>query len=254
MDPEYENKRRGLEKNYWLFRARRELVVELIHQNGLETSSRILDIGCGGGYLAALLEDVGSNAVFGLDISERAVAFCRQRGMRNIFRGDGARLALADGVLDAVVAVDVLEHLTADAAALREWSRLLKEEGKLIITVPAFKFLWSGHDEVCHHFRRYSKAVLVNLLQEAGFVPQRVSFWNFSLFFPLCLIRIFRKLFPGGHSGPDDRLYILPTPVNNILLGLLRLENRFLNWMDFPVGISLFVVARKSAKNVPQQN
>ena len=135
--------------------------------------------------------------------------------------------------------------LKDDSFALREWKRILKKNGRLIITVPAFKFLWSSHDEICHHYRRYSKSTMIQVLKGVGFSIDRISFWNFSLFFPVYLIRVLQRCFPGDKKEHGDQLYELNPVINNALFQLLRLENRLLNVINFPIGISICAIASK---------
>lgn len=245
MDPTYEDKRRRLEAGYWLFRARRELLIALICRSGGCPGSKILDAGCGGGLLISFLQKKGFKNISGIDTGKAMIELCRERGLMNVSRQDCTGTVFDDELFDIIVAADVLEHLEDDAVALREWKRILKKNGKLIITVPAFNFLWSHHDEVCHHYRRYSKPALIHALSVANFSIERVSFWNFFLFFPLCLMKILQKIFSRDKVRQSDRLYELNPLINTLLLRLLRLENRLLGWIDFPVGISICAVARK---------
>jgi len=249
MDPTYEYKRRRLEAGYWLFRARRELLVTLIRRTGGSPDSKILDAGCGGGLLISLLRKKGYKDIFGIDLSKMMVGLCRERGIINVSRQDCTETTFDDNFFDVIIAADVLEHLEDDAVALREWKRILKNNGRLIITVPAFDFLWSHHDEICHHYRRYSKPDLISALSAANYSVGRVSFWNCSLFFPLALMRIFQKIFLRGKAGQSDQLYELNPFINNLLFQLLRLENRIINWINFPVGISICAVAQKRNKS-----
>jgi len=245
MDPTYENKRRRLESGYWLFRARRELIFTLLSRSGIHPDSKILDAGCGGGLLIKFLRQKRFKNIFGIDTSKVMVTLCRDRGLVSISRQDCARTAFAEELFDVIIAADALEHLEYDVNALREWKRILRKDGKLIITVPAFKFLWSHHDEICHHYRRYSRSDLLRALSAADFHVERLSFWNLFLFFPLCIRKMLKKILAGDGSNQGDQLYELNPIVNNLLLRLLRFENRILSWISFPVGISICVVARK---------
>jgi len=249
MDPTYENKRRRLESGYWLFRARRELIFTLLRRSGVHPDSKILDAGCGGGLLIRFLQRKGFKNVSGIDTSKMMVNLCRERGLMNVSRQDCIATAFSDERFDLIIAADVLEHLENDVDVLREWERILKKNGRLIITVPAFKFLWSSHDEVCHHYRRYSKSALIHLLKKADFSVDRISFWNFTLFFPVYLMRVLQGWFSRDKAEPTDQLYELNPFINNLLVQLLRIENQLLSWINFPVGISICAVARKRNKS-----
>jgi len=249
MDPTYEKKRRRLEDDYWLFRARRELLIKLISWSGGRPDSKILDAGCGGGLLISLLREKGFRDVFGIDLSEMMVSLCQERGIIDVSHQDCLETTFSKDMFDIIIAADVLEHLEDDSVALKEWKRILKKNGRLIITVPAFKSLWSSHDEICHHYRRYSKSNLIQVLNSAGFSVDRISYWNFSLFVPVYLMRVLQSWFPGDKAKPGDQLYELNPIINNILLLLLRIENRILSLINFPVGISICIVARKMIKS-----
>ncbi len=245
MDPDYENQRRRLEADYWLFRVRRELLLSLIELYRLERTARILDLGCGGGYLVEFLGENGFADVYGIDISRETVRQCRERGSLRILPGDCSRTPFGGDCFDVIIAADVLEHLENPAEALREWRRILRAEGRLFITVPAFSFLWSRHDEVCYHYRRYTRFSLRAALAAADYEVERISFWNTGLFFPVCLLRMAQKLFRKRGNAPGKQLYEPRPRINAILYQLLSVENKILSRVNLPVGISICAVARK---------
>lgn len=236
MEKAYERKRHRLEENYWLFRARREIIFKLIKKINAKSHSAILDVGCGGGHLIKFLERKGFKKISGIDISNRAVERCKKRGIKDVFVEDGAETKFDDKMFDIIIADNVLEHIKDENVALNEWNRILKKNGRLIVFVPAFSFLWSQHDERCHHYRRYSKSALIKALEKANFEVERSSYWNFSLFFPISLVKI---------SQQRDQLYELNPVVNRLLIQLLKFENWLLGRLNFPVGVSVFGVARK---------
>jgi methionine biosynthesis protein MetW len=245
MDKTYELKRHRLEMDYWLFKARRDLIFQIIQRIDENINSRILDVGCAGGHLIKYLKERGIEDIYGVDISRQAMATCMARGIKSVLANDCLETSFQDNVFDIIIADNVLEHIETDGEALKEWNRILKNMGRLIITVPAFNSLWSGHDEICHHYRRYSKSALVQLLRSADFTVDSISFWNFTLFFPVYLMRVLQRWFSRDKAEPGDQLYELNPFINNLLFQLLRLENRILSWINFPVGISICAVARK---------
>lgn len=242
MEKGYETKRQRLEADYWLFRARRDLILRLIQKIGAPAHNRVLDVGCGGGYLIKLLEKKGFRRVWGIDISDRAVFLCQKRGIKNVFVGDGIKTKFKEKMFDFVIADNVLEHIEDEGAALNEWRRILKENGRLIVLVPAFQGLWSPHDEICHHYRRYSQSVVIKALEKAFFEVERSSCWNLSLFFPASLVKIWQRFFPNKKR---DQLYELSPFINGVLAGLLKLENWLLMRISFPLGLSVFGIAKK---------
>ncbi|MEJ7662138.1 MAG: methyltransferase domain-containing protein [Hymenobacter sp.] len=122
--------------------------------------------------------------VTGIDVSAPAIELAQARGVPHVAVMDGANLEFADARFDLVIASDVLEHIEEEGRALREWTRVLRPGGQLLVFVPAHAYLWSEHDVVNHHFRRYSRAGLLAAMRGAGLRPQRSSFWNTALFFP----------------------------------------------------------------------
>jgi SAM-dependent methyltransferase len=237
MEKAYESKYHSLEKTYWWFVARRDMMLRLARS--AEKQARILDIGCASGQMMQLLKANGFSNITGIDVSKDAILACKDYGIRNVLVMDAKGLAFPDSSFDAILASDVLEHIKDDAAALCDWNRALAHGGRLIIFVPAFDFLWSRHDDTNQHHCRYSKSELLRLLRQAGFSVERVSYWNFGLFFPIYLARLLKK-----NSGGDDLRKINPA-TNKLLTGLLKLENHLLSLTNFPVGVSLFAVCRK---------
>lgn len=245
MDKSYESKRHRLEEDYWLFKARRDVTLKIIQKIGGKPDSKILDVGCAGGHLINFLKENGFKEIRGIDISREAINLCKKRGLRRVSVGDCLETRFKSNTFDIITADNVLEHLKDEEKALNEWNRILKEKGVLIIFVPAFNFLWSQHDEICQHYRRYSKVSLIKLLKKANFKIKKSSYWNFSLFPPASLLKIFQRLFLKRQKQKSDQLYKLNPLLNKILFFVLKFENWLLRKMNFPIGISVFVVARK---------
>jgi len=244
MDVLYASMYRKLEENHWWFLGRRDLIYRLMKDYRRDVD--ILEIGCSGGVLIEFLKRRGFTRLHGIDVDEKAIEICRQRGIKEVGVADAQETEFKDQQFDILIASDVLEHIKDEDKALLEWYRILKPGGKLIIFVPAFKFLWSNHDEVNRHFRRYSKSGLIKTLEKNGFKTEKVSYWNFSLFFPVSLVRMFQKYLSGKRKRASDQLYEFNTFVNKTLEYMLRLENKFLSTgMNFPVGVSLFIIERK---------
>ena len=246
MDVEYEKKYHRLEEDHWWFRGRRDILLQLVDKLNIKTDAAVLEIGCSGGALMAQLKKKGFTDIKGIDTSQVAVELAGERGIENVWVMDGARLNFNDNSFELLIASDVLEHIKDHEAALREWYRVLKPGGRLIIFVPAFQFLWSAHDVANHHFRRYNMKTLTRLVQDAGFTIQRRSFWNAGLFPVTLLVRFIQNKF-YRRSKPADNLKAVNQTLNKALFNLLKTENRLLKQINFPLGVSLFVVCSKEA-------
>lgn len=242
MEESYASKYHKLEERHWWFLGRRDIIFKLIKNYPEDTD--ILEVGCSGGALIGFLKGQGFRRLQGIDIDERAIEICRQKGIADVHVGNAESTWFKDQQFDMIIASDILEHIKDEDKALREWNRILKKDGELLIFVPAFQFLWSRHDEVNHHYRRYSKSGLIGTLERNGFKVKRVSYWNFSLFLPVALVRLSQRFLPS-RRGSGDQLHEVNRFVNKTLESILRFENMFLTGMSFPFGVSLFAIAGK---------
>jgi SAM-dependent methyltransferase len=243
MEINFEKKYHDLETNHWWFKSRRKYLIDLLKNT--PKNSKILDIGCSSGILLKDLEDNGfaPENLFGIDISEKAIANCKRNQLANTFVMDAQNITLNE-TFDVIIASDCLEHLQEDEKALKNWKSLLKLNGTMYVFVPAFSFLWSYHDTINHHFRRYTKRELKTKLQQQDFIITRASYWNFMLFFSILIIRKVTNLFKQNKPNKGD-LKIERTIVNSLLLNLLLIENKLLKHLNFPFGISVFCIVTK---------
>ncbi len=245
MDKDYVSLYHALEESHWWFVGRRDMVWRLLKD--LDRNLSILEVGCSGGPLMRLLQRNGFAKVAGIDINECSIELCRNLGQTTVKVADGRATGFSDEQFDIVIASDVLEHIEDPVQGLTEWSRILKPKGILLMFVPAFQFLWSRHDEVNRHYRRYTKQEAAALLKQAGFCIERTAYWNFCLFFPVLLVRTMRGMFSrqqGENEGGD--LAASGKIMNRILESVLKIENSMLaTGLNFPLGLSLFTVARK---------
>ncbi|MEI8195262.1 MAG: class I SAM-dependent methyltransferase [Phycisphaerae bacterium] len=263
MDTGYEKKYHQIEDDYWWFQARRDVILRLLKKMSAPPTpqgtrkERILEVGCSGGPLLTELARRGYDQLAGIDISPDAVAAASERGHKRISVMDAAQLSFADASFDIVIASDILEHLADDAAALREWNRVLAPGGVLIVFVPAYQWLWSGHDVINHHQRRYTASSLKKRLQEVTvpgngtetgkFEILRLSYWNFGLLLPVGGMRLLKRLLGRAEAHPKDALAPVPGFVNRLLTGGLCLENALLAaGLSYPAGVSVMAVVRKA--------
>lgn len=246
MDQNYETKHHREEEGHCWYRARRDILIALVEK--YPKNSKILDIGCSGGPLISDLNKIGFNDIYGIDISEDAIKICKDRGLKKISLERGESLNFKNEEFDVIIASDILEHIKEEGVALQEWKRILKINGKLIVFVPAFNFLWSSHDEKNYHYRRYSKTTLKKSLQNAGFSIERSSYWNLSLFLPTLLMRMVQKAIKSlfGKKQKNDQLHSLNPIFDSLIFKLLKLENLILKKIDLPLGVSTFCISKKS--------
>jgi len=238
---------RALEDWYWWFVARRSAALRFLDDYlPRDGTSRILDAGCGtGALLDALRAQPGREAV-GLDFAEAALQFCRERGYERLVRGDLEALPFAEARFDAVTALDVIEHVPDDAAAAREIARALKPGGILVASVPAYPFLWSGHDVALHHQRRYYRAEMVRLLENAGLRVERSTYLLTALFPVAAVQRLLARLFRrAARAG----LPPVPAWLNRALIALQHAELSLSRRVNLPWGLTIMVVARKPGES-----
>lgn len=238
---EYEQMYR-LEDRHWYFAGKRGLVVSLLGTYLSKLNPLVLDAGCGTGR--TLAELALRYDVVGMEPFAGALSFAARRGRTRLVQGSLEQAPFVDGAFDAVTALDVLEHCDDDRKALCEISRILTAEGLLIITVPAFKWLWSAHDEALHHRRRYTKAGLLLLLEQCGFVVSKISYFNFFMFPVVAITRLVGKVLNRAALGADTDS--MPSQLlNSSMNSLQRLERTIIGFSGFPFGVSLVCVARK---------
>lgn len=242
MNPEEYSRMYESEDSYWYFQGRRSIISGLLGQH-LELDKRprrILDVGCGTGLMLEHLTQRGQKPV-GLDMNERAMSYCRRRGLGRLVQGDVVHLPFAPNSFDLILALDLLEHVEDDRGLLAEFRRVAAPEARVMITVPAHPFLWSEHDEALHHIRRYRHGAFLRLLREAGFRPVRSSYAIAFLFLPIVLFRLAQRLYKRG-GGPKTDLIMLPRPLNRVLIWLLRLEGALLRHVALPFGVTLMAL------------
>ncbi len=237
------------EARHWWFVGRRRIIASvLLDMLGTRKDLRILDIGCGTGGMIPLLSAYGR--VTGIDPAEAAIRYSRQRydSMAELLQVDFPSELPGRGDFDLVTLFDVLEHLDDDTRALAVASTLLRPGGRLLITVPALRSLWSPHDVINQHRRRYLRKELKERIEGAGLHLDRLSYYN-SLLFPAVfgarLLR--RRLARMGDRRSDFR--IGNHWINNRLADLFGAERHLLKRCDLPLGVSLIAIASRSEED-----
>jgi len=227
-----------LDERHWWYRARRDILADLIRRRiALPANARILEIGCGTGHNLEMLGRFGT--VDAIEIDDAARAIATQRLGRTVMTAPLPRLTgVAESAYDLIAILDVLEHIEADRAALAAMATKLKPGGHILITVPAHPWMWSAHDVVNHHQRRYTRQTLREAVAAAGLRIEMLSWFN-SLLFPLAAgARLAGRL--TGNQDSDDKLP--PAPVNALFERIFGLERYALGRLPFPPGVSLAAI------------
>ncbi len=237
-----------LEQEHWWFAGMRTLCQVVLKGLAIGTdgeSTSCLDVGCGTGLWTKELEAFGQ--VYGLDVASEALYFCQKRGINRLVRATAEQLPFRPGSYHLVTAIGVIEHLDDEEGFLSELFRVCKPDGFILLLTSAFNFLWSRHDEIVHHKRRYRKGQLRQLLTSAGFEVVRSSYVNVFLFLPILAIRLVKRLTGTSvvtENGSPD-VFKSSLLVNGVLYTILWVEAKLANFWDFPFGVGLLVIARK---------
>ncbi len=235
------------EKTHWWYRSRKELVGHFLarHYAG-RTDLRILDLACACGMNAHYFGHYGR--VVGIDLSWDSLRFCIANGLSSVVRADAEVLPVRDASVEAVLALDCLEHFPEDGRALDEIRRVLAPGGRAFVNVPAYPALWSSHDEAFHHVRRYSRSGLLDQLRQRGFLVERETFWSMTLLPGAYLVRKLGFLRGSRARGHSDFFLGIPSWVEKCLYCVERIEIDLIErgW-TLPMGVNLFCVIRKPA-------
>lgn len=232
-----------LEDRHWWFVARRKIIFAVLSRF-LSGPTAILDAGCGTGRMLLDLSRFGE--VSGIDESPEGVAYAHARGFLGVYQALITAIPFPDASFEAVTCLDVLEHTADDRAAIKELGRVLRPGGILLITVPAFRFLWSGHDVALSHMRRYRAGEIRRLVESAGLDVLKLSYFNTILFPGVVVTRRCRALFARPESAPSSDTFRMPSSIANAtFLRLFQSEAALLSFLDLPFGASIMCVGRK---------
>ena len=241
---------RRVEEEHWWFVGRRAILRGLVERlmkttngpAGDQANARwdILDVGCGTGANLMMLSKFGD--VSGVDVWPEAVACCHERGLENVKQAVAEDLPFANDSFELVTALDVIEHLDDDIAGLKEMRRVLRPDGRILLFVPAFMFLWGVQDDVSHHRRRYTLPELRKAVSEAGFEIEQSSYMNISFFLPTL---VGRWIMRAAGIKPDSEANVTPGFLNGVLGKVLSSESFLLRHMNLPFGVSALCVARR---------
>lgn len=239
-----------LRDEHWWFLGRKKIIGSVLNSNLNCSDLKILDVGCGSATALSVLSRFGR--LTGVDNSNVAVKFCQKHNYSSTLKGDATNLPFPKAHFDLVAALDLLEHVHDDQKALKEFNRVCKNGGGVIITVPAMPFLWGENDILIDHFRRYQKDELKKKIELAGFEVKKLSYFNFFLL-PFYLAwhfkeQLWRKMVKGYQTKQTLSVKV-PFLINKFFTLLLLVEGLFLPRIDFPWGSSLICFAQKSRKS-----
>ena len=227
-----------MEKENWWYKNRRTVISIFLSGNSFD---KILDYGCGTGVTTQSLKKFGT--VFGTDKSQFAMEKAKSNKIKTIKfdlvnSTDSTELF---ETFDLITLFDVLEHIENDNHALMHLYKLLKKKKFLLLTVPAFSFLWSDHDTALSHYRRYTKKSLSEVLDKSGFKIIRISYFTTWIFPFITLYRILTRWKKTNSSS----LQPLPEKLNNLVVKSFNLENDLLKKRNLSVGNSIICLAQK---------
>lgn len=242
MDRLLELQTHELEDGHWWYRGRRRILDELMRSLDLAPGATILDAGCGSGR--NMVDFARYGTVTGVEISDASLERARMRGVGEVVQCSITEMPFPDGHFDVAVCLDVVEHIEDEQGALRELHRVVRPGGSLMITVPAYQWLWSDHDVINHHQRRYTRKSLSAAAAAAGWKTARTTYFN-TLLLPVAIV--WRLLARRSHiEGPASDLQRMPERLNLLLEVPLRLESKLIaKGGRIPAGLSLATVFRK---------
>ncbi len=238
------------DKHWWFASRTRAILAYLDRYVGAGKGLRVLDVGCGAGNMMHHLAHYGR--VTGVDNNPRPLQVARERGLA-VREGTADALPFADGEFDLLTVLDTVEHVPAEGQVFDECMRVLQQGGKLLVTGPAFMFLWSRNDVINMHQRRYTVPELRSKLEAHGFRVLRISYNNFFIFPLAALLILLRR----GRAEPelasphfDEHAYQVEmepaSPMVNVLLTFVgKVEVALLKRLNLPFGTSIIAIAEK---------
>jgi SAM-dependent methyltransferase len=240
-----------LEDKHWWFIGRRRIIEKILNYVNFGNNPDILEVGCGTGGNLSMLSKYGN--IYALESNERAIEIANNRGITKVEKG-----SLPDNIpfkgqkFDLIVMFDVLEHIEDDLETLRILKRSLKPYGKLLLTVPAYQFLWSHQDDICNHKRRYIRRDLEQLINKAGFSILYSTYFNTILFPIVVIVRMFKNVIRSA-VGNIIKIYdegdfkIRSKTLNRLLIKIFSFERHMIPWIVFPFGVSIMLVAQSNS-------
>jgi len=235
-----------VENSYFWFLSRNEIISKIISKlTTLKSGDDVIDIGCGtGGFASVLAHNFN---VCCLDMEPIALDYCKKRGLEDRFLGSTTEMIETGRKFKTAFMLDVIEHIEDDKSVVADVFNLLEPGGYFVAAVPAYQWMWSGHDEMHMHFRRYSMKSFLPLFENAGFDLKYQSYFNTFLCIPAIAKRMLDK-FTGADKKNTEPVDILPEYLNKFFKKIFSAEKYFLPKIKFPFGLSILVVVQKPKK------
>lgn len=248
MDKNYYEEYFFLERNHWWFKIRLELIQDLIRKHIYQDKKlKILNVGTATGRTSEILSKFGTVTSVEYDID--CIKFTKEKIDIDILNASILELPFNNNEFDLVCAFDVIEHVDDDSSAIKELNRVCKNKGFIFITVPTFMILWSAHDDVNQHYRRYLMRQISYLFNNLKGNIIKKSYFNTFLFTPILLFRLISKILPKKlirkGAGSDFTIVNNESLINKILFFIFNLERKFIKIVNFPFGVSLFFIFNK---------
>ena len=241
MEPEVYTRHLENEESHWWFRGRREIIRSVVRKNFSNGDKKIniLDFGAGSGTNIQMLNSFGNVYVY--EKNKKISDFLKEK-----FKSSENIKIVEDfnnkDFFDLIVVADVIEHIKEDKLVLNQLSNSLKKNGKLLLTAPAYQFLFSNKDVTLHHYRRYTKTSL-NKLFEENYTILKSSYFNFFLFLPLCILILIMKILKIQFiDSVEKKPNFL---VNTFLYLIFFSESILLKFINLPFGISILTFCEK---------
>lgn len=250
MDSQYYKQYYHLEREHWWFTARLSILESKVNQLlKAKPDAKILNIGIATGATSIMLAKYGK--VTSLEYDKDCCEFVRAKCGLEVINGSMTELPFEDGTYDLVCAFDVVEHIEDDSTAISEMKRVMATDGHYFLTVPAFMFLWSEHDEINHHFRRYTRSNFKSLLSGQQLKHKYTSYFNAILFTPIAAVRLLQNIFTKKEKVPTEKKSDFEGmnssgALNSLLKGIFLLEKPLIAaGIPLPVGISVMAIGTK---------
>ncbi len=234
MDKDYEQDYFKLEKEHWWFKGKRDLIKRI----KVSSDAKILEVGCSS---CINLKEFPTKEKYGIDISKEAVERAKAQGIKAV-QGDVTKeLPFEENTFDLILALDIIEHIDNDKELIKNLTKLLKKDGKLVINTSAFQFLWSHHDVLCQHKKRYTKKEIKGLTN--GLLKTQIlTYWDFTIFPGAFLIIKLNNFLKKEETTAKEENPI----VNKILFNILKVENFLVeNRISLPWGVSVYYIGKK---------